>query len=46
MENSHGVWSGLNSSTNTVGNWFEMLDKWFDTKQWILVDDNLNGYQW
>lgn len=31
-------------SNNTVENWFEMLDSWFDTSNG--GDGGLNGYQW
>ncbi|EES90858.1 clostripain [Clostridium botulinum] len=35
---------GQNPKKNTVGNWFELLDSWFDTSNG--VDGGLNHYQW
>ncbi|MCD3235454.1 hypothetical protein G8V06_15505, partial [Clostridium botulinum D/C] len=35
---------GQDSKKNTVGNWFELLDSWFDTSNG--VDGGFNHYQW
>lgn len=35
---------GLNPSVGAVGNWFEMLDSWFDYANG--ADGSSNGYQW
>jgi len=35
---------GATPGNNTVENWFELLDSWFDTDNG--VDGGLNGYQW
>ena len=36
---------GRYTSTNSVGNWFEMLDAWYDI--WVNdTDGGCNGYQW
>lgn len=35
---------GQNSKTNNIGNWFELLDCWFDSSNGANGGDN--GYQW
>lgn len=35
---------GLNTAINKVGNWFELLDSWYDASN--SADGGLNGYQW
>lgn len=35
---------GLDSSINNVGNWFELLDSWYDSSNG--GNGGLNGYQW
>lgn len=36
---------GLNAATLTVGNWFELMDSWFDVPQGTSPT-GYNGYQW
>ena len=35
---------GQNAKTNDIGNWFELLDCWFDSSNGANGGDN--GYQW
>lgn len=35
---------GVDEGINSVGNWFEMLDKWYDETN--EVDGGSNGYRW
>ncbi|MBN1499288.1 MAG: clostripain [Spirochaetes bacterium] len=37
---------GINTSVNTVGNWFELLDCWYDTQLANDADGGFNYYQW